>query len=105
MPSHRAFIPFGELDEDTGAGLSDTDKARVARLAAFMPDGNGYFQIQATRPNTLGFALTDVPIRQFSEASNNIVHWTDFSEGGHFAAMEKPGLPVADLRRFRNALR
>jgi pimeloyl-ACP methyl ester carboxylesterase len=177
------FIPFGELDEDTMASLTDTEKARVARLGAYMSDGNGYFQIQATRPNTLGFALNDSPvgqlawivekfkewshpssglpeqsidrdrmltnvmlywltgtgassaqlyyesmhsgrwpspspvptgvaafaedvsIRRFAEASNNIVHWTDFDEGGHFAAMEKPGLLVADVRRFRNALR
>jgi pimeloyl-ACP methyl ester carboxylesterase len=177
------FVPFGELDEDTMAGLTDTEKARVARLGAYMSDGNGYFQIQATRPNTLGFALTDSPvgqlawivekfkewshpsselpeqsidrdrmltnvmiywltrtgassaqlyyesmhsgrwptpssvptgvaafaedvsIRRFSEPGNNIVHWTDFNEGGHFAALEKPGLLVADLRRFCNALR
>jgi hypothetical protein len=26
-------------------------------------------------------------------------------EGGHFAAMEKPGLLVADIRRLRNGLR
>ncbi len=177
------FIPFGQPDEDTMASLTDIEKARVARLGAYMSDGNGYFQIQATRPNTLGFALTDSPagqlawivekfkewthpsaalpeqsidrdrmltnvmfywltatgassaqlyyesmhsgrwpapspvptgvavfaedvsIRRFAEASNNIVHWTDFDEGGHFAAMEKPGLLVGDLRRFRNALR
>ena len=47
----------------------------------------------------------DVSSRQFSEPGHNIVHWTDFDEGGHFAAMEKPELLVADLRRFRNALR
>jgi pimeloyl-ACP methyl ester carboxylesterase len=55
------FIPFGELDEDTMASLTDTERARVARLGAYMSDGNGYFQIQATRPNTLGFALNDSP--------------------------------------------
>jgi hypothetical protein len=35
------FIPFGELDEDTMASLTDTEKARVARLGAYMSDGNG----------------------------------------------------------------
>jgi hypothetical protein len=35
------FIPFGELDEDTMASLTDTERARVARLGAYMSDGNG----------------------------------------------------------------
>lgn len=34
------------------------------------------------------------------ERSMNIVHWTNMTEGGHFAALEKPGLFVADLLKF-----
>ena len=56
-------------------------------------------------PTGVAVFAEDVSIRRFAEASNNIVHWTDFDEGGHFAAMEKPGLLVGDLRRFRSALR
>jgi microsomal epoxide hydrolase len=40
------------------------------------------------------------PIRRFAEQSNNIVHWTEFDRGGHFAAMEVPGLLVGDVREF-----
>ena len=40
------------------------------------------------------------PIRRFAEASNNIVHWTEFDRGGHFAAMEQPDLLVQDIREF-----
>jgi pimeloyl-ACP methyl ester carboxylesterase len=36
----------------------------------------------------------------FSERSNNIVHWSVFDKGGHFAAMEQPELLVADVREF-----
>jgi pimeloyl-ACP methyl ester carboxylesterase len=39
-------------------------------------------------------------IRRFAELSNNIVHWTEFDRGGHFAAMEEPDLLVGDVRDF-----
>ena len=45
------------------------------------------------------------PIRRFAEQSNNIVHWTEFDRGGHFAAMEQPGLLVDDIRAFFRQLR
>jgi epoxide hydrolase len=34
----------------------------------------------------------------------NIVHWSEFDRGGHFAAMEEPDLFVADLRAFSRKL-
>jgi epoxide hydrolase len=40
------------------------------------------------------------PIRRFAEQSNNIVRWTEFERGGHFAAMEVPDLLVDDIRAF-----
>jgi epoxide hydrolase len=40
------------------------------------------------------------PIRRFAELSNNIVHWSEFDRGGHFAAMEEPDLLVRDVREF-----
>jgi epoxide hydrolase len=176
------FIPLGEVDEETAAALTQTERARLARLRAFLAGGNAYFQIQATRPNTLGFALNDSPvgqlawivdkfkewthpsgelpehsvsrdrmltnvmlywltgtgassahlyyesahsdrwptpsgvptgvavfaedvaIRRFAEPLNNIVHWSDFDHGGHFAAMERPDLLAGDLRAFARAL-
>ncbi len=45
------------------------------------------------------------PIRRFSEAGNNIVHWTEFDRGGHFAAMEEPDLLIGDVRQFFRAFR
>lgn len=45
------------------------------------------------------------PIRRFAELSNNIVHWSEFDRGGHFAAMEEPDLLVADVRAFFRPLR
>jgi epoxide hydrolase len=44
------------------------------------------------------------PIRQFVEGLN-IVRWTEMPRGGHFAAMEEPGLLVDDVRAFFRSLR
>jgi pimeloyl-ACP methyl ester carboxylesterase len=45
-------------------------------------------------------------IRVFAERDNdNIVHWSRFEEGGHFAALERPGLVAGDIRAFFAGLR
>ncbi|ADD42602.1 epoxide hydrolase family protein [Stackebrandtia nassauensis] len=40
------------------------------------------------------------PVRSLAEKAHNIVHWSEFPRGGHFAAMEQPELMVADVRDF-----
>ncbi|MFJ5222511.1 alpha/beta fold hydrolase [Streptomyces sp. NPDC088400] len=40
------------------------------------------------------------PVRRLAERDNNIVHWTEFDRGGHFAAMEEPVLFADDVRAF-----
>lgn len=176
------FIPLGEVDDQTKAGLTDVERARLARLQNWFAEGAGYSQIQSTRPQTLAYGLNDSPvgqlawnvdkfsqwthggdvpediidrdkiltnvmfywlpgagastahlyyetmhagqwpsrsetpmgvavfaedvaIRHFSEQLNNIVHWSDFDTGGHFAAMEAPDLLVGDVRKFFRMLR
>jgi pimeloyl-ACP methyl ester carboxylesterase len=42
----------------------------------------------------------DVTIRRWAERENNIVQWSEFERGGHFAALEVPGLLVEDMRQF-----
>ena len=47
-----------------------------------------------------------LPLRRLAERDlANIVHWSEFDRGGHFAAMEEPDLLVADLRAFSRKLR
>jgi pimeloyl-ACP methyl ester carboxylesterase len=46
------------------------------------------------------FAGHDVAIRRFAERDQNLIHWTEFDRGGHFAAMEQPGLLIDDVRKF-----
>ncbi len=64
---------------------------------------------QANEPSAVptGVAVfpMDITIRSIAEAQHNIVHWTEFDHGGHFAAMEAPDLLVADVREFFRPLR
>jgi epoxide hydrolase len=46
------------------------------------------------------FVKHDIAIRRLAERDHNIVHWTEFERGGHFAAMETPDLLVGDVREF-----
>jgi pimeloyl-ACP methyl ester carboxylesterase len=173
------FIPFGDIPDAEQATLSPAEKERMQRLGNYLTEGNGYFQMQATRPQTLSYALTDSPagqlawivekfkewtnsghqlpeeaisrddiltdvsiywftqtagsaanvayyegmhsgdwpspspvptgvavfaediaIRRYAAQSNNIVHWSDFDTGGHFAALETPRLLIQDIRAF-----
>ena len=56
-------------------------------------------------PTGVAVFAEDVPIRRFAEQVNNIVHWSEFDRGGHFAAMEAPDLLVGDIRGFFRGLR
>ncbi|MEV4625138.1 epoxide hydrolase family protein [Micromonospora sp. NPDC049523] len=173
------------------AGLTEVELARLDLLPVFLGDLSGYMQIQATRPQTLAYGLTDSPVGQLAwiiekywewtdsakspedavdrdrlltnvmiywltatagssagfyyemadrlptavpppptppplpvrlgvavfprdlaqpvrhfadQAFPNIVHWSEYDRGGHFAALEQPELFVADLRKFRRTL-
>lgn len=178
-----SFIPYGPVPEQEMASFTPAEKTRLARLQNFLSDMNGYFQVQATRPQTVAYGLADSPagqlawivekfkewthaatvpeeavdrdhmltnvmlywlpntaastadlyyqnmhsqpgqppppttptgvavfaedvaIRRYAEQGNNIVHWSEFDRGGHFAAMEAPDLLVDDIRRFFRPLR
>ena len=47
----------------------------------------------------------DFGIRTIAERENNVIHWSEFGRGGHFAAMEAPDLLVGDVRAFFRRLR
>ena len=176
------FIPWGEVDPEHLATFTDEEKARLGRMRKFLEQGNAYFQMHATRPQTIAYSLNDSPagllawivdkfdewthgpldeavgrddvltnvmfywltgtagsaarlyyenmhgpanwgrppsatpvgvaafaediaIRRYGEQGNNLVHWSDFDRGGHFAALEAPDLLVGDIRTFFRQLR
>jgi len=63
------------------------------------------FQARQSPPAPMGFALfpkeINVPSRSAVEQSvPNVIHWTETSRGGHFAAMEETEALVRDIRAF-----
>ena len=46
-----------------------------------------------------------VAVRRLAERDHNVVHWSEFERGGHFAAMEAPEFLVGDVRAFFRGLR
>ncbi|SFJ92407.1 Pimeloyl-ACP methyl ester carboxylesterase [Streptosporangium canum] len=47
----------------------------------------------------------DAGVRRIAEREHNVVHWSEFDRGGHFAAMEAPDLLVEDVRAFFRLVR
>lgn len=60
---------------------------------------------RSTVPTGVAVFTTDYSIRRFAEKLNNVVHWSEFDRGGHFAAMEAPDLLLGDVRAFFRGLR
>ena len=51
------------------------------------------------------FTQHDIAIRPLAERDHNVVHWSEFDRGGHFAALEAPDLLVDDVREFFRVIR
>ncbi len=58
-------------------------------------------RVSAARTGVAVFADDFQTIRVFAERDNsNVVHWSRFERGGHYAALEVPELVVGDIRAF-----
>ena len=77
----------------------------VANLYYENMHASGWHAEPATTPTGVSVFATDLPIRRFAEAGNNITWWAEHDRGGHFAALEAPDLLVDDLREFFRPLR
>jgi pimeloyl-ACP methyl ester carboxylesterase len=47
----------------------------------------------------------DIAIRKYGEEANNIVRWTEYPHGGHYAALTVPEVWLNDVREFFRELR
>ncbi len=59
---------------------------------------------RSTVPTGVAVFTTDLSIRSFADKVNNVVHWSEFDRGGHFAALEAPDLLTTDVREFFGTL-
>ena len=181
----NALVTFPSGDPAEMAALTGPERARLAAMEKWQQQSSAYLQVQGTRPQTIGQALTDSPagllawivekfqdwtdpaaklpedavdrdkiltdvsiywftatagsaahtyyerfndpamwmprersavptavavfttdqsMRPFADKANNVVRWSEFGRGGHFAALEAPDLLTADVREFFRAL-
>jgi epoxide hydrolase len=59
-------FPQVPLPDEVMATLTPIDRDRIHRVEAFMREEFGYIAIQSTRPQTLGYGLTDSPVGQLA---------------------------------------
>jgi pimeloyl-ACP methyl ester carboxylesterase len=59
------------------ADLTEAERNALADLKRYRDDGSGYSSQQATRPQTLGYALTDSPAGQAAWIYEKLAAWTD----------------------------
>jgi pimeloyl-ACP methyl ester carboxylesterase len=55
------FIPMGPIDPKEIETFTDAEKVRLERMQKFMAERFGFNAIQSTRPQALGFAISDSP--------------------------------------------
>ncbi|MEV4128928.1 epoxide hydrolase family protein [Nocardia sp. NPDC049707] len=68
-------------------------------------DSWGMPQRNSGVPTAAAVFAGDNSIRVLAEQQHNIVRWTEYDRGGHFAAMEAPDLLISDVRAFFRLLR
>ena len=106
-----ALLPEDAVDRDriltdvsiywftaTAGSAAHTYYERFNDPAMWMP------QERSTVPTAVAVFPTDISIRPFASKTSNVVRWSEFDRGGHFAALEAPDLLTADIREFFRAL-
>jgi pimeloyl-ACP methyl ester carboxylesterase len=78
----------------TGTGASSAQLYYEVRAAAGAP------AVSSGVPTGIAVFPSDPAIHRLSEREHNVVHWSEFERGGHFAAAEAPDLLVHDIRTF-----
>ena len=53
------------------------DKLILDRMDAFTTEGSGYLAIQNSRPQTIGYGLTDSPLLQLAWIAEKVHEWTE----------------------------
>lgn len=71
------LMTFPSGDPAELANLSESDQARLQKMAKFDDELSGYWKLQLTRPQTLAYGLTDSPAGQLAWIAEKFKEWTD----------------------------
>ena len=64
-------------DPETMSDMTEQEKSALAGIAHYTEQGSGYSKQQSTRPQTLGYGLTDSPSGQAAWVLEKFHAWTD----------------------------
>jgi pimeloyl-ACP methyl ester carboxylesterase len=70
-------MPIARPTKEERANPSEADRAAFAALKEYRDVDSGYSKQQSTRPQTLGYALTDSPVGQAAWILEKFWKWTD----------------------------
>ena len=62
---------------------SAEEKSALAKLVAYGDSGSAYARIQGTRPQTIGYCLSDSPLGQAAWIYEKLAQWSDPNDGPH----------------------
>ena len=70
-------MPIVAPDPETMSDMTEQEKSALAGIAHYTEQGSGYSKQQSTRPQTLGYGLTDSPSGQAAWVLEKFHAWTD----------------------------
>ncbi len=80
-PEHCRAIhvnpPFAAPDPDMMDDLTEFEQRALQLLERYWESGSGYSKQQSTRPQTIGYALSDSPVGQMAWILEKFYEWTD----------------------------
>ncbi|MEV7628434.1 epoxide hydrolase family protein [Actinoplanes sp. NPDC089786] len=71
---HVNYLPTRPV---AGVALSEADEARLDKVRQLIANRPAYQVLQATTPQTIGYALTDSPVGQLAWIAERFAAWTD----------------------------
>lgn len=75
-------MPMAAREEGDEDGASELQLAGLEREARFRKQGHGYNLLQRTRPQTIGYSLTDSPVGQCAWIVEKLNDWSGIDEAG-----------------------
>jgi pimeloyl-ACP methyl ester carboxylesterase len=100
-------LPEDAVDRDqllTNVTLYWLTGSTASSMWMYYEDAAGWSPSQSKVPTGNVVFHNDPSVRRIAERENDIVHWSEFDRGGHFAAMEVPDLLVGDIGAFFSKL-
>ena len=96
-------IAFPPEKDDAMEGVTDQEKVLLGRYAKYLELGSGYFEIQRTKPQTLGYSLNDSPVGLAGWIIEKFHSWTDDEKDKLIVSLEDV-LSIVSLYWFSESI-